>query len=112
MLRPTTFRFSKSFRDESFVCAKIGQKLKGSFAGGSSRKGVRASIGVPGEGFRWVVGVVFLWKMRAKGKGVGRVGCGEGTGKGTGKSMRAVVKTTLYQEQISQSQKIARTAPK
>ena len=37
-----------------------------------------------GVGFRGVGGVVFLWKMWEKGKGVGRVG----TGKGTGKSMR------------------------
>ena len=33
------------------------------------------------------MGVVFQWKMREKGKGVGRVGGGLGTGKGSGKSM-------------------------
>ena len=32
--------------------------------------------------------MVFLGKMREKGKGVGRVGGGVGTGKGTSKSMR------------------------
>ena len=59
------------------------------FTGGSFRKGVAVIIGLPGGGFQGrvqgVAGVVFLWKMREKGKGVGG---GVGTGKGTGKSMR------------------------
>ena len=40
-------------------------------------------VGEVGVGFRWV----FLWKLKEKGKGVGRVGGGVGTDKGTGKSM-------------------------
>ena len=48
-----------------------------------------------GVGFEWVVGVVFLWKMKEKGEGLGRVGVG-GTGKGTAKSMRTrFFKSTL-----------------
>ena len=55
----------------------FGQKLKGSFYRGSFRKGVAVPI-VPGGGdwgrVRGGGGVwVFLWKMREKGKGVGRV---------------------------------------
>ena len=53
----------------------VGQKLQGSFTGGSFRKGMRVPIGVPG-GEVWgqvqggVGGVfLFLWKMREKGKG-------------------------------------------
>ena len=54
---------------------------------------MRVPIGVP-EGVVWGGvqvgggGVVFLSKMRDKGKGVGRVGHVAGRGKGTGKSMR------------------------
>ena len=81
----------------------------GFLPGGSFRKGVRVSIGVPGRGvWGWVEGVVgggFLWKMREKGKGVGRLGGGVGTGKGTGKSMRKLCRnyplasTLLFQPQ-------------
>ena len=39
-----------------------------------------------GSGAWW--GVVFQCKIKAKGKGVGRVGGGVGTDKGTGKPMR------------------------
>ena len=39
-------------------------------------------------GFRWVGGVVLLWKMREKGMGFGCGGGGLGTSKGTGKSIR------------------------
>ena len=54
---------------------------------------MRAPIGVPGRGVWGRVqggggGAVFLWKIREKGKGVGRVGGGAGTGEGTGKSIR------------------------
>ena len=51
-------------------------------------------MGVPGGGVFGRVQVGgggwfgFLWRMREKGKGMGRVGGGVGTGKGTGKSMR------------------------
>ena len=53
---------------------------------------MRVPSGVPGggfgDGFRGGGGAVFLWKVRGKGKGVGRVGGGVGTSQGTGKSMR------------------------
>ena len=57
----------------------IGQKLKGSFLPGVVlAKGCEFLLVFLGEGFgvgfRGVVGAVFLWKMREKGKGVGRVG--------------------------------------
>ena len=42
-----------------------------------------------GSGLVGWQGAVFLWKMRERGKRVGRVGVGVGTGKGIGKSMRA-----------------------
>ena len=42
-----------------------------------------------GVGFRWMVGVVFLWKSLGKEEGGGEGGGGwGGTGKETGKSMR------------------------
>ena len=68
----------------------LGRSQRVVCTGGSFRKGVRVHIGVSGGGFwgrvqpfRWVVGVVLLWKW---GKSWGG---GLGTGKGTGKSMRA-----------------------
>ena len=55
------------------------------FSGCSFRKGVRAPIGVPGGGFgvgfRWVVGVVFLWKKEGN-----REGSGEWRGVGWGQA--------------------------
>ena len=71
----------------------FGQKLKGSFLPGVVfAKGWQFPLVSLGEGFRvgfrGVAGVVLLWKMREKGKGVGRVGGGVGTAKGTGKSTR------------------------
>ena len=73
----------------------MGQKLRFSFYWGSfSERGASyywcyggrfwGRVQVDGGGW------VFLWKMREKGKGVGRVVGGVGTGKGTGESMRTI----------------------
>ena len=62
---------------------------------------MRVPIGVP-EGGVWGCvqvgggGVVCLWEMREKGKGVGNEGNGVGTDKGTGKSMRMRLSKLLF----------------
>ena len=68
------------------------------FAGGSCRKGLRVPVGVPGGGVRGrveggVVGVVFLWRMRERGKGVG--GWGGDRQRNQQVNAHAFVKTTL-----------------
>ena len=76
-----------------FYIPCFGQKPKGNFYRGEvfakGRDVLLVSLGEglgSGSGGWW--GAVFLWKIREKGKGVGRVGGGVGTGKGAGKSMR------------------------
>ena len=49
-----------------------------------------------GVGFRWVGGVVFLWKRREKRKGLGTVGGGVGTRRGAGKSLRTRLSKLLF----------------
>ena len=60
---------------------------------------MQAAVGVPGGfgvGFRGAGGVVFLWKMREKGKGVGRVGgVGWGQAKEPASQCASFVETTL-----------------
>ena len=78
-------------------------ETKGQFFTGDRfrKRGAEFLLLSMGEGLgsasgRWW-GVVFLWKLRETGMGVGRVGRGVGTDKGTGKLMRSarLCQTTL-----------------